>query len=967
MAVFKCKMCGAALKLQGDEKIIECEFCGTQQTLPRLTDETRENLYDRANHFRRNNDYDKAMSIYEQILNEEKTDAEAYWSIVLCRYGIEYVEDPATKKRVPTINRAQFASVLADEDYKSALQYADSAQKKLYEAEAKAIDKIQKGILAISQAEEPFDVFICYKEADNNGRRTPDSVLAQELYYGLKDEGFKVFFARITLEDKLGSAYEPYIFAALNSSKAMVVLGTRPEHFKAVWVKNEWSRYLSLIKNGAKKTLIPAYKGMDPYDLPDEFSHLQAQDISKLGFMQDLIRGIKKIVNASKKKETPQVVVQQAAPTGNVSILLTRMQMSIEDGEFDQANKFAEQILNQDPTNAQAYLGKLMAEFTVKSKDKLGQFGDVLDKSTNYARLLRFGDKALIEELKGYVEEYKEKQRQKELEEKYTDACRLMQIYDYEAAVNRFAEISDYKDSALLKEECRHKADLKKKAELYNKAKEFMNSGDVEDVKHAKKLFESIKDYSDSLQKSRECDGIIEILIERQQKQEKQKKLFTLWGSVTVIVLVIIIIVGIGISNAVTKAQQEKERGERYATAVMYMEQGDYDKAENIFQELGSYKDSETQYQNARYLQAFEYLQQEKYDEAEKIFKKLGDYKDSEEQCQNIGYLKAMNYMENCLYDEAENIFKELGNYKDSAMQLNYIPYLKKKEFKALIDTYKLTTFTIPNDITSIGDFEFKGCGSLTEIVIPDSVGEIGDNAFMDCNGLLGVYITDVAAWCNISFDGYGANPLCYAQNLYLNNKLVTELIIPDSVTSIGEYAFLGCNSLTSVVIGDNVASVSNSAFNNCSSLTSVVIGGSVTSIGDFAFAGCESLTEIVIPNSVRSISNYAFSNCSSLTSVKIGGSVTSIGSSAFSYCSSLTSVVIPDSVARIGDFAFVGCESLTSILFEDPPNWYRTTDYQNWQKKIGGTSTSVGIPSTNATNFTSTYCTYYWYNRSKQ
>ena len=94
MAVFKCKMCGAALNLQGDEKIIECEFCGTQQTLPRLTDETRENLYDRANHFRRNNDYDKATSIYEQLLNEDNTDAEAYWSIVLCRYGIEYVEDP---------------------------------------------------------------------------------------------------------------------------------------------------------------------------------------------------------------------------------------------------------------------------------------------------------------------------------------------------------------------------------------------------------------------------------------------------------------------------------------------------------------------------------------------------------------------------------------------------------------------------------------------------------------------------------------------------------------------------------------------------------------------------------------------------------------------------------------------------------------------------------------------------------
>lgn len=210
-------MCGGTLEINNNESVAECEYCGTMQTLPKLNDENKSNLYDRANHFRRNNDYDKAMSIYDRILNEDKTDAEAYWSLVLCRYGIEYVEDPATRKRVPTVNRAQFTSVFMDEDYKSAIKYADVVQKKLYEAEAKAIDEIQKGILAISQNEEPFDVFICYKESDSNGRRTQDSVLANDLYHQLTNEGFKVFFARITLEDKLGTAYEPYIFAALNS------------------------------------------------------------------------------------------------------------------------------------------------------------------------------------------------------------------------------------------------------------------------------------------------------------------------------------------------------------------------------------------------------------------------------------------------------------------------------------------------------------------------------------------------------------------------------------------------------------------------------------------------------------------------------------------------------------------------------------------------------------------------------
>ena len=288
MPVFKCKMCGASLEVGENQTIATCEYCGTKQTLPKLNDDLKAQMYDRANHFRRNNDFDKAESIYEQILEKDNTDAEVYWSLVLCRYGVEYVEDPQTHKRIPTVNRTQFTSIFDDEDYKSAIKYADSNQRTLYEQEAKMINDIQKNILAISKNEEPFDVFICYKETDNSGRRTPDSVLANDIYHQLTQEGFKVFFSRITLEDKLGTAYEPYIFAALNSAKVMIVLGTKPEYFNAVWVKNEWSRYLKLVqKSNGKKILIPAYRDMDPYDLPDEFSHLQAQDMSKIGFMQD--------------------------------------------------------------------------------------------------------------------------------------------------------------------------------------------------------------------------------------------------------------------------------------------------------------------------------------------------------------------------------------------------------------------------------------------------------------------------------------------------------------------------------------------------------------------------------------------------------------------------------------------------------------------------------------------------------
>ena len=434
--VYKCKMCGASLDINEGDKITKCSYCHTQQTLPKISDDERANLYDRANHFRRNNDYDKAMALYEKLLNADTTDAEAYWSLILCKYGIEYVEDTRQMRRVPTINRMQYTSVLADEDYKSALEYADISQREIYETEAKEIDQIQKGILAISQKEEPFDVFICYKESDENGRRTPDSVLAQELYYGLTNEGFKVFFARITLEDKLGSAYEPYIFAALNSAKVMVALGTKPEHFNAVWVKNEWSRFLGLMKKDNTKTLIPAYKDMDAYDLPEDFSHLQAQDMSKLGFMQDLIRGIKKIVDANKQEKVT------TSSNGNVANYLKRIQLFIKDGDFDSAREYCEKVLDLDPENADAYFYRLMADYDLRKVEHFKFLEESYEYNSNYRHAYEFGDTERKAFLKDTLEQIKEniakqnKLKREQAEKRNAEASRQARINEHKQKIS---------------------------------------------------------------------------------------------------------------------------------------------------------------------------------------------------------------------------------------------------------------------------------------------------------------------------------------------------------------------------------------------------------------------------------------------------------------------------------------------------------------------------------------------------
>lgn len=528
MALFKCKMCGGALEINNNETVATCEYCGTQQTLPKLDDDRRANLYDRANHFRRNNEFDKAMGIYEQILNEDNTDAEAYWSLVLCRYGIEYVEDPSSHKRIPTVNRAQFTSIFDDDNYKSALQYADGYQRNIYEEEAKTINEIQKGILAISQKEEPFDVFICYKETDNNGRRTPDSVLANDLYHQLTQEGFKVFFARITLEDKLGSAYEPYIFAALNSAKVMVVLGTKPEFFNAVWVKNEWSRYLALIKQGQKKMLIPAYKDMDPYDLPEEFSHLQAQDMSKLGFMQDLIRGIKKIAEADTPKTT---VVKETVISGgnaNTAPLLKRAFMFLEDGDWNSANEYCEKVLDIDPENPSAYLGKLLSELRVRKQESLKDCAEPFDHSNNYQKAVRFADEKLKAALTGYIEHINTRNENTRLDGIYTRAKNAMSAANtesaYKEAAHLFESIDEYQDSAVLAQSCYEKAEIARKDTILSEGKSKMSGEIISNYESAIKLFETISGWKDADEKIYACQKKIEEIKGKAEAERLEKE-----------------------------------------------------------------------------------------------------------------------------------------------------------------------------------------------------------------------------------------------------------------------------------------------------------------------------------------------------------------------------------------------------------------------------------------------------------
>ena len=277
---YKCKICGGQTTVDLQNGIAICQYCGTKQALPLFTADSERLLYDRGNNYLNHSEYDKAENVFNQLLTIKPGAAELYWDLVLCKYGVTYVKDPKTGKYIPTCNRTHYTPIFSDENYKKAIELSSGEKKALFEEDAKTIDNIQKGIIAVSKKEKPFDIFISYKETDANGNRTKDSIEAQRLYEKLTEAGYKVFFSRVTLEDKIGTEYEPYIYAALYSSKVMLTICSSKENIEAVWVKNEWSRYLGFRQNDNSKTLLPL------------FFDIQAVNYNTIGWEKDLTNGL---------------------------------------------------------------------------------------------------------------------------------------------------------------------------------------------------------------------------------------------------------------------------------------------------------------------------------------------------------------------------------------------------------------------------------------------------------------------------------------------------------------------------------------------------------------------------------------------------------------------------------------------------------------------------------------------------
>ena len=370
MGALKCKMCGSNLEIEDSITVCKCEKCGASQTVPDIEDDKELKLFERAGRLRFNCDFDKAAGIYNTITDSYPEEAEGYWGLILCKYGIEYA-DNASGKKVPVCHRISYDSVMDDEDFELVMENSDSESRAIFREEAKIIEENRKKYIQIAESEQPYDIYISYRAQDDNGDKTPVSEIAGHLYNKLTSAGYRVFLSEAALKGKKRSDCEPYIYSALNSANVMLALGTSYDDYNDVWVKNEWNRYLEIAVKNKNKCLIPCYKDVDEYDIPKEFAGLKVCQLGNDDTFNNIMAEIANVVKpesvnqpAPQTEPAEEIELQEIEIIEPVDInkLLDEGFAAIADKNWKEANKLFFQVLDEEPDNSKAYWGQLLVQ-----------------------------------------------------------------------------------------------------------------------------------------------------------------------------------------------------------------------------------------------------------------------------------------------------------------------------------------------------------------------------------------------------------------------------------------------------------------------------------------------------------------------------------------------------------------------------------------------------------------------------
>jgi hypothetical protein len=392
-----CECCGAYLVDYKDKW--QCEHCLTEYKKSFVESDEVQRLLNEANHTRMQNKFIDAKNEYSDILSKYPECVDAYWGRLLSELGIEYVKGDQDIY-YPSCHRMTFSNIFKEDDFKKVMSLSDDESKAWYQEKATQIENIREELNKLTRNFDPFDVFISYKENDEKGNVTKDSQYVTDLYHSLTKMGYKVFLSRITLGQIAGNKYEPYIYSAISTAQAMITFSSEKGFLEATWVKNEWSRYLELIKRGQKKTgsLIPIYFGMDPYDFPIEFQGIQGFDFADMDILNKVESVISKIISKKgnkyietkyfKRRELksaedmkindsfiPQLTKRILGEKKVVKELSLNEEKALDNGYnflnkklFDAAVVQFNNILRKNDTNYKAHYGRFLARLHINEK-----------------------------------------------------------------------------------------------------------------------------------------------------------------------------------------------------------------------------------------------------------------------------------------------------------------------------------------------------------------------------------------------------------------------------------------------------------------------------------------------------------------------------------------------------------------------------------------------------------------------
>ena len=931
-----CYNCGGEFAEQNGKTV--CRYCGTVKP-ENISNEEVTLLYNAYQRLRLA-DFSDAEQQFDDIIHRHPHNAQGYWGRLLARYGIKY-EDDYNGTKIPTCYAASIESVQEAYDYKKALELADADNRAVYEKHAGYIERVRKEWIDKASKQRPYDIFISYKDSDkeNNIERTQDSYDMQMLYIRLKEKGYRVFYSRESLRGKEGEKYEPYIYSALSTAKVMILYGSNPEYINATWVKNEWMRYLKRMREGDKDngSLLVAYKNFAPIELPGVISSMQLFNANEWTFLSDLYKKIDEILRQTPSGENGHVHVPAVIPGKPATCTKPGLTETTYCADCGQTLKNGEVI---PPT------GHHFGEWTVSRKATCTRNGE-------YERVCACGERETkpIPARGAHVpnaewEIVKEpapgkdglKARKCAICGEHIEEIRLPALPRLHPSENLAYKVNpDGRSCTITGSGACEDKELLIPSEINgypvteigtDTGKGWSVSGFRKDITSVT-LPSSVCVIGDGVFK--DCRDLVSINIPRFVTSIGKA---AFWGcsGLTEIVL----------PDTVRKIEKDTFWGCSGLKALTVP-----DSVETIGEWAFAGCKSLTEFTLPRALTSIEaYLFQD---------------------CEKLRSIE--------IPDSVESIGKEAFRGCTRLTSVSIPNSVRSIGKMAFLDCVKLQSVTVPDSVTVIEDRAFEGCTELASAVLPEALRSLGGYVFCACPSLHTVrYNGTKDQWNRIKADydwksgsaiqkidlrlpisqglqyainGDGATCTVKGQGTCKDKELVipkmigsylvtgietdqsaasgfdkdiTSIYIPDSVTSIGNYALCGCTCLTEAEIPDSVTDIGNYAFAHCDKLISVKIPKGVTSIPNGAFSHCASLYDMEISDSVISIGEEAFRYCTSLTSVRLSASVTEIGKDAFRGCTRLKSLTIPTSVTYIGNSALSGIGK--TEVSPDHPNY---------------------------------------------